>query len=320
MPRYCTIFFTARRHLWHRWYFRRPLQALTTILISLNLIFTLRWVIPTLGNDMVFYGADYYHNGSVVMEQQRHLSMPQLNQERLARAEKMMGDLHRFRGSNDSTSQQRLTIGIVASARPNFPLTQLFGHLSAYLPSDDYSVLICNTEPTVLHHSEEIRRFEQFVDVVDLHPAGGDNDSFPAIHGPSPSDRLRKEAVDYWLCLNATAVSSADYILLLEDDALPVPEFGQALHSIIRQLRQRDKERQAEVDYVKLYHPWKLRGIPSAFHAVAVAFLLASVLQRSFWGDWNLAVILPVTVLVALACYFHMPFRQVSPLPAYRNY
>jgi len=254
------ILCTARSH--SRRALRWAIQAIINFLAASILFSTARWAIPPLGNDLVFYGADSYHNASEVVERQRHLPLPDLNHQRLARANQMLveGDLRRFSRPNN-----RLAIGIVASARPNQPLTQLMGHLSAYLASN-YSLLICNTEPNPLPYFKELRRFEPFIPIADLRPPG--TDPPPSHPFPTPDERLRKEADDYWRCLNSTGRrwNGVEYVLLLEDDALPIPEFTPTLHSVMQQM-----DRLVEVDYVKLYHPWPWRGAPSAFHAAAMA-------------------------------------------------
>lgn len=59
------------------------------------------------------------------------------------------------------------------------------------------------------------------------------------------------------------------YILILEDDALVVPQFDKLLDSLVTQLEDRP-----EVDYVKMYHPTKLRKIPSIPMVLSTFFSL----------------------------------------------
>ncbi|KHJ77970.1 hypothetical protein OESDEN_22410, partial [Oesophagostomum dentatum] len=67
---------------------------------------------------------------------------------------------------------------------------------------------------------------------------------------------IGKEASDYWRCLNYT--TKKRYVLLLEDDALVVPEFARMMTSLMDQLDEKQ-----HIDYVKMYHPNQLRKIPS---------------------------------------------------------
>jgi hypothetical protein len=53
----------------------------------------------------------------------------------------------------------------------------------------------------------------------------------------------------------------ADYLLVLEDDALPFKGLAGQLDLLTKQLDK--KERSKRVDYVKLFHPWYLRKLPS---------------------------------------------------------
>lgn len=50
----------------------------------------------------------------------------------------------------------------------------------------------------------------------------------------------------------------SDYVLLLEDDVVPTAEFNWVINSVMRQM-----DGWTDIDYVKLFHPWTLRGIPS---------------------------------------------------------
>ncbi|VDO13526.1 unnamed protein product [Haemonchus placei] len=96
------------------------------------------------------------------------------------------------------------------------------------------------------------------------------------------NDTIAKEASDYWKCLNRTTKASPywftfdRYVMLLEDDALVVPEFASMMTSLMRQL-----DRRPHIDYVKLYHPNQLRKIPSipmVFKLLQVSRLLSLVI------------------------------------------
>uniref|UniRef100_A0A915D7Q3 Uncharacterized protein n=1 Tax=Ditylenchus dipsaci TaxID=166011 RepID=A0A915D7Q3_9BILA len=166
-----------------------------------------------------------------------------------------------------ATSSHRLTIGILASGRHNHELTQLIGHLSNYL-TDNFRLVICNVEYSSIARPQEVTHFEQFLEQSDCKGGAGLLEVF------EPDCQM-----------------GSDYVLLLEDDALPVPEFNTAINSIMRQL---DKIKQ--VDYVKLFHPWRLRGIPSLFQTAVVVIFIAYFLQLLIWRDRKLFVILLVTI------------------------
>ena len=84
---------------------------------------------------------------------------------------------------------------------------------------------------------------------------------------------LKKENDDYWKCMALTTGSRYElfqikfyvnqigffsYILLIEDDAVVIPEFSNLLKSLVRKLDDHEY-----VDFVKLYHPNYLRKLPS---------------------------------------------------------
>ncbi|EPB67831.1 hypothetical protein ANCCEY_13079 [Ancylostoma ceylanicum] len=70
------------------------------------------------------------------------------------------------------------------------------------------------------------------------------------------NETIAKEAADYWKCLDHP--TKGRYIMLLEDDALVVPEFARLMTLLMDQL-----DRRQHIDYVKMYHPNQLRKIPS---------------------------------------------------------
>ncbi|KAK6014056.1 hypothetical protein OSTOST_20595, partial [Ostertagia ostertagi] len=107
------------------------------------------------------------------------------------------------------------------------------------------SLELCNVEPVVF---EELRRFQLHIPIRIISKTGSRQLPLNA--------SIAKEASDYWKCLNRT--TKARYVMLLEDDALVVPEFARMMTSLMKQL-----DRRPYVDYVKLYHPNQLRKIPS---------------------------------------------------------
>uniref|UniRef100_A0A915D6P1 Uncharacterized protein n=1 Tax=Ditylenchus dipsaci TaxID=166011 RepID=A0A915D6P1_9BILA len=275
------------------------LQYIVNLCIIVLVFYALRHSTPPIGNHLVYYGTIGY---SMDQEGKTLTTENQLNELRLERARRMLkiGNLSRFKVA---TSSHRLTIGILASGRHNHELTQLIGHLSNYL-TDNFRLVICNVEYSSIARPQEVTHFEQFLEVIDINSAPTASKNFEVY-----SNRIAKEAQDYWKCLNQTAKWGSDYVLLLEDDALPVPEFNTAINSIMRQL---DKIKQ--VDYVKLFHPWRLRGIPSLFQTIIVTTFLAYFLQLLIWRDRNLFVILLVTVSghIVVRMYFREIFADVQ--------
>ncbi|KAK5986148.1 hypothetical protein GCK32_013665 [Trichostrongylus colubriformis] len=83
--------------------------------------------------------------------------------------------------------------------------------------------------------------------------------------------------------------------MLLEDDALVVPEFAKMMASLMRQLDSR-----RYIDYVKLYHPNQLRKIPSIPLAIALSLIICCIFQiiafRRVFFLWLLATCAPMYV------------------------
>ncbi|XGW07782.1 hypothetical protein V3C99_010716 [Haemonchus contortus] len=141
-----------------------------------------------------------------------------------------------------------LEIRIIASDRRQEYLLQVIAFLVDSYESHRRlppSLELCSVEPVIF---EELRQFQMHIPIRIL--SGVSSRRLPL------NDTIAKEASDYWKCLNRT--TKARYVMLLEDDALVVPEFASMMTSLMRQL-----DRRPFIDYVKLYHPNQLRKIPS---------------------------------------------------------
>ncbi len=171
---------------------------------------------------------------------------------------------------------------------------------------------VCNVDPDpdsyreAQHLSSVITIFNRFHKV-----------SLPIIH------ILEKEKQDYVYCLNSSLQSSPRYVLLIEDDALPIDDFFSVLdHALYMHLDwKKEGERYAQntedVTYVKLYHPERLLGYINLepdrltelfaigfFFGTIVAVLYSKFIQNDeksgyFWRVWF--VFFSYFVLVAMA-------------------
>ncbi|EYC09994.1 hypothetical protein Y032_0058g2929 [Ancylostoma ceylanicum] len=152
-----------------------------------------------------------------------------------------------------------LEIRIIASDRRQNYLPQVITFLvDAYQSHKQLSpsLEICNVEPEVF---EELRRFRLHVPIRTL----GRKSS----RSSRMNETIAKEAADYWKCLDHP--TKGRYIMLLEDDALVVPEFARLMTLLMDQL-----DRRQHIDYVKMYHPNQLRKIPSIPLAISVCILV----------------------------------------------
>lgn len=146
-----------------------------------------------------------------------------------------------------------MTIIIIASNRTGFYLTEVVAGIVRNLIGSSSEIrtqlAICNVN--VGTRFEELSAFEDKIRIIDVNPS-------LSYDLTSIQSRIRKETDDYWKCLNESLKFQSSYVLLLEDDAVPVDGFFTMMQSLKIQLDQRPY-----IDYVKLYHPRSLRKIPS---------------------------------------------------------
>jgi hypothetical protein len=114
---------------------------------------------------------------------------------------------------------------------------------------------------------------------------------------------MDKEKEDYIFCLNASR--SADYILILEDDAVPLDDLLPVTRRFIDYFNRHRPRRRADFFYVKLYHPERLQNYlqPEPWRIaewLAVSVLSVYLLQvvfgfrlrrHSFWLVYFMALI-----------------------------
>lgn len=116
-------------------------------------------------------------------------------------------------------------------------------------------VTVCNVDPDVRSYWEA-QELMKLVEVVNRFSTL----SLPLI------DLVEKEKQDYVFCLNTSLSFDPDYVLLIEDDALPHDDFfvilERMLHDYIEHKSQRGESilNKEDITYVKLYHPDKILG------------------------------------------------------------
>jgi hypothetical protein len=152
--------------------------------------------------------------------------------------------------------------------------------------------MICNVNDDPQLHREALHLQRIF-------PLVQRRDQLPvAIH-----NLMDKEKEDYIFCLNASR--SADYILILEDDAVPLDDLLPVTRRFIDYFNQQRSRRRADFFYVKLYHPERLQNYlqPEPWRIaewLAVSVLSVYLLQvvfgfrlrrHSFWLVYLMALI-----------------------------
>ncbi|CAB3411078.1 unnamed protein product [Caenorhabditis bovis] len=141
-----------------------------------------------------------------------------------------------------------LEIRVVASNRGEFYLLQTIGFILEQQPIGAFNLSICNVEIDIF---DDLAQFEQ-ISIPILSINNGTKKALIL------DETIRKETIDYWHCL--AQKSRSRYILLIEDDSIIIGQFTELINSLIRHLDYAD-----HIDYVKLYHPIKLRKLPSYF-------------------------------------------------------
>ncbi|PIO70916.1 hypothetical protein TELCIR_07203 [Teladorsagia circumcincta] len=121
------------------------------------------------------------------------------------------------------------------------------------------------------------------------------------------------------VCLCADESAFNRYVMLLEDDALVVPEFARMMTSLMIQL-----DRRPYIDYVKLYHPNQLRKIPSIPMAIAlslyICYLFQVIIFRRVFVLWLLATsALMYTILRSYTSQFLADVRYAVTKSVYMS-
>ncbi|CAJ0604662.1 unnamed protein product [Cylicocyclus nassatus] len=200
---------------------------------------------------------------------------------------------HRLNISKHMYSQLRkqsdhfspLEIRIIASDRRQSYLSQVITFLvDAYQSQKQLSpsLEICNVEPEIF---EELRQFQLHVPVRTIGRRSSRSSTLDEI--------IVKEALDYWKCLNRT--TKKRYVLLLEDDALVIPDFARMLSSLVEQLDVHDR-----IDYVKMYHPNHLRKIPSIPLGITLCFVFCCTYCFAIYRRVLLCWILVTSIILFL--------------------
>ncbi|KHJ88025.1 hypothetical protein OESDEN_12185, partial [Oesophagostomum dentatum] len=162
----------------------------------------------------------------------------------------------KFRKQADHFSPLEIRI-LAADRRQNYLLQVIAFLIDAYQSHKQLSpnLEICNVEPEIFG---ELLQFQLHVPIRTIGKKSSRSSTLQEIIG--------KEALDYWRCLNYT--TKKRYVLLLEDDALVVPEFARMMTSLMEQLDEKQ-----HIDYVKMYHPNQLRKIPSIPLAITICIV-----------------------------------------------
>lgn len=169
-------------------------------------------------------------------------------------------------------------------------LSRVVGRLHQLLSIDrdndhQVRVLICNVDSSPELHREAVQ-LERIYPVVDRF---GNRRERTATTQKLSGNLMDQEKEDYVFCLNASRqqIFKADYILVLEDDAVPLDDLLPVTRRFIDYLN----VRRPDFFYVKLYHPERLQG---------------------YWQPepWRIAEWLAVSVLSVFCLTLCLPLRR----------
>lgn len=215
-----------------------------------------RDVVPKVGHDERLFPRDIIHNNDA------------LNRHRVQIAD---GVLDYLMGKKVTLKSANVEIRVVTSNRGNDFLYQtVLFLLEQQLVLFNCTLSICNVEAEIF---PDLRRFDRL------------NLPITTIGDKSRSSRgnlnstISKENQDYWKCLEVPTESR--YILLIEDDAVVIPEFSKLLKSLVQKL-----DNHQYIDFVKLYHPNYLRKFPAyalyAFVSITISYFSCHFINRFF--------------------------------------
>ena len=155
---------------------------------------------------------------------------------------------------NNNDSQVTLLVTIVTVRREGqFYLSRVVARLHQLLSKDngagDVRVLICNVD-----HIPELH--QEALDLGRIYPVVQRDGQHQ--QQPSSNTVINKEKEDYVFCLNASRhqMFRADYVLVLEDDAVPHEDLLPVTRRVIDYL----SVRRPDFFYVKLYHPERIQN------------------------------------------------------------
>lgn len=136
----------------------------------------------------------------------------------------------------------------------------------------EFNVIVCNGETDPKEH-REARELSKYIDVVERNSIVSYDNTF------------EKEKLDYVFCLNSTLSTDSQWLLLAEDDALPLSDIRAVLeHLIFVRLANRAET----VLSVKLYHPDRLLGYLRPTPGKVLELLCTGLLFGTLtWGLMN---------------------------------
>ncbi|XP_013420775.1 transmembrane protein 246-like [Lingula anatina] len=207
----------------------------------------------------------YFSKGSSTAEVER---LKNLDLQRLAAAEyhfkeQVTGETNPQNSKHTDITRPHIAVTIITVKRkskkyqPHY-LTQCLHHFMKIVKEmkeigQHWELSVCNVDSNPLKY-EEAQNLSKYVTVFQ-----------PYVKKRSTAGNLfEKEKRDYVYCLNKTLNLHPEFAFVIEDDALPHPDFSRVFPDIVNRLMDNKSHsvsfNKDKIAYVKFYHPERLLG------------------------------------------------------------
>ena len=190
----------------------------------------------------------------------------------------------------ENSNHLDLVVAIISVKRKDGTLgylTQAVARMDKLLKKDVYFktkfLFVCNVDQNPNNH-EEAKKLEKYIPVKYRfgNATGKMNASFynSLYQKQNNFNTYQKETIDYMFCLEMAHSMNPDYVLMMEDDTLPLPMSLEVLSFKLKWLALFRNPPMKTFAYIKLYYPPKWQGFANEFkrilEVVAIGALGAS--------------------------------------------
>ncbi|XP_062617546.1 post-GPI attachment to proteins factor 4-like [Saccostrea cucullata] len=264
----------------------KPLHTLLWLILLFVITFTL--IVPPVCISLPFSKFYYLYNKQDDVTKKAEL----LNSERYKKSLAYFSSLHSessklFYLNMKKSGHLDLVVAIITVKRNDGTLgylTQSVAKMDKLLKEDRNFerkfMFICNVDQNLYGH-EEARNLEKFI------PVEYRFENLSGIHQSSPHkvlyhlhknfDTYQKETIDYMFCLEMAYSMNPDYVLLVEDDTLPLPMALDVLTTKLRWLTLFRSEPMKNYAFIKLYYPPKWQGFGNEMRRILEVIAIGMV-------------------------------------------
>lgn len=251
----------------------RPFKVL--ILQLLLFVITFILIIPPLCIKLPFSKFYYVYNKKNDVSKKAEL----LNTKRYDKSVSYFGALQpnsskQFYLNMEKSGQLDLVVTIVSVKRKDHGnlgyLTQAVARMDKLLKGDTFFkrkfLFICNVDQNPYGH-EEAKKLEKYIPVTHrFHNFTAnldkklDKSPHKSLYQQHSFDTYQKETIDYMFCLELAHSMNPDYVLMMEDDTLPLPQSLEVVNFKVKWLTSFRNPPIKDFAYIKLYYPPKWQG------------------------------------------------------------